>query len=190
MKRLIQSFPQARVGKILDVGGTSLNWSYLPEGLNVTLANLYENVVTEAGHTQLVADGRFLPFKDKAFDLVFCNSVIEHLGNYADQRLLSEEIQRVGKAYFVQTPNRWFPLEPHYLTPLIHFVPVTVRRRLVRNFTLWGLMTRPSPERVGQMIKELRLLTPSEMRQLFPNAVQDFERFWGLKKSILAQSSK
>ncbi|MEM2045934.1 MAG: class I SAM-dependent methyltransferase, partial [Candidatus Bathyarchaeia archaeon] len=57
----------------------------------------------------IIGDARCMPFKDKSFDVVFSNSVIEHVGNYDDQKMCAEEIRRVGKCYFVQTPNFYFP---------------------------------------------------------------------------------
>ena len=73
--------------------------------------------------TWIFADGCRLPFPDKSFDVVFSNSVIEHLGDPRKHEQYAREIARVGVRYFVQTPNRWFPIEPHLLTPLVHFLP-------------------------------------------------------------------
>lgn len=71
---------------------------------------------------------------------------------------------------WIQTPNRWFPMEPHYLTPFVHWLPKTIRKRLVRNFTLWGLLTRPSRAAVADMVDEIALLSERDLRELFPVA--------------------
>ena len=68
------------------------------------------------------ADGTQLPFADGSFPIVFSNSVIEHVPKGL-QPAFAREIRRVGDRYFVQTPNRWFPIEPHYQMPFVHFLP-------------------------------------------------------------------
>jgi hypothetical protein len=71
----------------------------------------------------LRANGMHLPFADKTFDVVYCNAVIEHVGTKQNQRRMAAEIMRVGKSWFVTTPNRWFPLESHIRLPLVHWLP-------------------------------------------------------------------
>lgn len=118
--------------------------------------------------------------------LCSANSVIEHLSTYGNQQMLAAEIQRVGRAYLVQTPNRWFPLEPHYFTPFVHFLPKGIRRCLVRNITVWGWVNRPSAAEVNEMVEEIRLLDSKEMAALFPDSSLSSERFLGFKKALLA----
>ena len=103
-----------------------------------------------------------------------------------DQEVFAREIGRVGRRYFVQTPNRNFPIEPHFMTPLVRFLPVGLRARLARNFTLWGLVTRPAPDAVASRVRSIRLLTPGDMRRLFPDACLHRERLFGLTKSLVA----
>ena len=91
-----------------------------------------------------------------------------------------------GTAYFVQTPNKWFPVEPHLITPLIHYLPKTVQKRLLRNFTIWGLVTRPTDQQCENFVREVRLLDERELRQLFPDAEIWHERVLGLTKSLIA----
>lgn len=188
MRTVANLLPDELQGLILDVGGTWYNWSLLKRDVNVVAINLYDqnSQGLPSGFRVLCADGRRLPFKDQSFDLVFCNSVIEHLGTFGNQQQLASEIRRVGRSYFVQTPNRWFFLEPHYFTPFIHYLPVGIRRRFLRNLTLWGRVTRPSKSKVEEMLSELRLLTTAEMHSLFPEADHHTEHFLGLRKSLLA----
>ena len=71
-----------------------------------------------------VGDAVDMPgISDGAFDVVFSNSVIEHVETYENQRRMAAEIRRVGRRYFVQTPNRHFPLEPHFLVPGFQLLP-------------------------------------------------------------------
>lgn len=103
----------------------------------------------------LVFDGCALPFADKSFDIVYSNAVIEHLEDWNAQQAFAHEIQRVGRAWFVTTPNLWFPIEPHYHLPLVQFLPQEWQKRLVRS-----LGRRPYPA--------LHLLGRRRLQQLFP----------------------
>ena len=132
----------------------------------------------------IVGDARFMPFTDESFDVVFSNSVIEHMGKWEDQKRFAGEIRRVGKRYFVQTPNYYFPVEPHFITPFIHWLPRSVGRRLI-GLTVRYLLTRDL-QRSLEVFDEVRLLRPKEMRDMFPDAKIVYERVLGLPKSIFA----
>jgi SAM-dependent methyltransferase len=73
-----------------------------------------------------------LPFETRAFDVVFCNAVLEHVGSRAQQAAFLAEILRVGRAVFVTTPNRWYPVELHTHLPLVHYLPARMYRALYR----------------------------------------------------------
>ena len=169
---------------ILDVGGTPAIWSFLSCQPKLTILNLRPSDTEDA--LEVVGDGTRLPFTDHCFDIVFSNSVIEHVGSAEKQRQFAEEIRRVGRRIYVETPNRWFPIDPHLLMPMIHLLPTNWQRRLVRNFTIWGLITRPSRDAVDSFIDTTKLLDATEMRQLFPQSHLDRERFAGLTKSLIA----
>ena len=79
----------------------------------------------------VVFDGCALPFPDQSFDIVYSNAVIEHLPSREMQQRFAQEVQRVGRAWFVTTPNLWYPVEPHYHLPLVQFLPPRSQRRLV-----------------------------------------------------------
>jgi hypothetical protein len=135
----------------------------------------------------IVGDGCNLPFADGEFDVVFSNSVIEHLGRRESQVCFANEVRRVGKAYWVQTPDPRFFIEPHYLSPFIHWLPIPIRSRLVRYATLWGILARPSDQEIKDRIEELRLIGAKEFRGLFPDAEIIVERFVGMPKSLVAK---
>jgi hypothetical protein len=127
--------------------------------------------------TVLQGDGTRLPFRDTEFDVAFSNSVIEHVPPEL-QPSFAAEISRVSERYFVQTPNRYFPIEPHYQLPLFQFLPRRVRQALNRRFTLgW------QPK--GQW-EEITLLSARDLRRLFPDAEIRRERLFGLSKSLIA----
>jgi SAM-dependent methyltransferase len=163
------------------------NWSLIGVKPRVTIANL---VVFDPEHHfgvgQIVADARRLPFRDGSFDIVFSNSLIEHLGTSNDQALFASEAQRVGRSYYVQTPAFSFPIEPHFMAPFVHWLPTLVRIKVVRRYTIWGIMTRPSIRDCEQMVREIRLLRECELRVFFPDAVIRQERVLGLTKSLIA----
>lgn len=73
--------------------------------------------------TALVYDGRSFPFDDASFDIVWSNAVLEHVGDRDRQLFFLREIKRVSKRAFITTPNRFFPIEPHTRTPLLHYLP-------------------------------------------------------------------
>lgn len=149
---------------VLDVGGSPGVWALVPVVPNVTLLNLQPST---GGLRQIVGDATRLPFADKSFDFVFSNSVIEHV---SDHLAFANEIQRVGRAYFVQTPNKVFPMEPHVMTPIVNYFPKGWQKRLYRNFTLWGWLTRPSQSHVDWFVDDTNLVDRGEMVQLFPYA--------------------
>ena len=123
------------------------------------------------------ADGTQLPFDDGSFPVVFSNSVIEHVPKVL-QPAFAREIRRVGERYFVQTPNRWFPIEPHYQMPFVHFLPERALRALNKRFTMgW---------RKRSEWHETTLLSASDLRRLFPDATIHRERVLGLTKSLMA----
>lgn len=85
----------------------------------------------------MAGDARDLTaFGDKEFDIVFSHSVIEHVGGFEDQRRMANEIKRVGKRYFLQTQNRFFTMETHFLVPMFQFFPVWLKVLLISHFDL------------------------------------------------------
>lgn len=190
--RLIERLP--RPVRILDIGGTQLFWQTMRFGENdsvhITLLNLSAPRTTWRNVTSVAADARDLGmYPDGAFDVVFSNSVIEHVGGPEDQRRMAHEVRRVGRAYFVQTPNRYFPVEPHFLVPCFQFLPISVRVYLVRHLDLgWiGRGNRIADRATArELVTEIRLLNARELRGLFPDATIYRERVFGLTKSFVA----
>lgn len=130
-------------------------------------------------------DGRAIPFVDNAFDIVYSNSVIEHLHSWENQVRFAREVMRVSQNIWVQTPAKSFFVEPHLLTPFIHYFPRNWQRRLLRNFTLWGLVVRPSRDTITEFLDEVRLLTFKEMKLLFPGCEIRKEKFLFFTKSFI-----
>jgi SAM-dependent methyltransferase len=115
-----------------------------------------------------------LPFRDGAFDLAYCSSVIEHVAP-ADRPRFASEVSRVAARVFVQTPAWSFPVEPHSLLPGAHWLAPGLRRRY------WALGAAREWE-------DIRLLRRRELQALFPAARVVAERFGPLAKSWVAIS--
>jgi hypothetical protein len=116
--------------------------------------------------------------------------VIEHVGTRADQQRFADEVRRVGRSYWIQTPNRRFPVELHLMLPLIHYFPKGLQRAIVTRFTVWQYLVRPhEAERasyVNHFLSDLNLLDAHALQLLFPNATILRERMAGLSKSLVA----
>ncbi|MBW2540855.1 MAG: class I SAM-dependent methyltransferase [Deltaproteobacteria bacterium] len=188
MKRFAETFQPTAETTVLDVGGTPYNWEQIGARFPITLLNTVplESEGLGAHFARVQGSGTRLEFADRSFDIAFSNSVIEHVGSLDAQRVFAEELRRVGRQVWVQTPARNFFFEPHLLAPFIHFLPRSWQRRLVRNFSLWGWLTRPSQASVDRMLGDLRLLDYATFRSLFPDCEIRRERFLGFTKAFVA----
>ena len=191
MREFVRRFGVTQDTRILDVGGTPVNWLLADVRPRVTLLNMPRGQERgEAGFTFVSGDGCQLPFRDQSFEIVFSNSVIEHVGAPDQQRRFANEIRRVGKSYWVQTPNRRFPVEQHLLTPFVHWLPRSMQRAWVTKWTVWDWVERPSPDRrdfyIQHFLGDIRLLSDTELAALFPDAEILRERSLGWTKSLIA----
>lgn len=174
---------------IVDLGGTALNWSYLAAKPSVTLINIRrpKEADTESDQfTYVTGDATDLDADDCSYDIAYSNSVIEHLHTRENQERFAAEARRVGRRVWVQCPAREFFLEPHLVTPFVHWLPDNVKRKIYRNVTVLGLVTRPSQEKVDDLVSEIQLLTEEDMRALFPDCELIVQRWLGMKRSYIA----
>lgn len=178
--------------QILDVGGVPRFWSNeIWRPFNILCLNPDPNVARNSepeGVQTILGDGCFLSeiFREKKFDIVFSNSVIEHLGTAQMQQQFAKEIRGAGKKLWVQTPAYEFPFEPHFLCPCLHWLPRPWQKTLARWLTPWGWMQRPESKDVARIVDEIRLLKQAEFRRLFPDCTILVERFLFLPKSFVA----
>jgi methyltransferase family protein len=191
MRDFINRFGVTEQTRILDVGGTPVNWLLAGVRPRVTLLNMPRGQERgERGFTFVSGDGCQLPFRDQSFEIVFSNSVIEHVGTPDQQRRFAQEIQRVGRRYWVQTPNRRFPVEQHLLTPFVHWLPRNWQRAWVTRWTLWDWVERPSPDRrefyIRHFLEDIRLLSAAELEAMFPDSEILREKKFGWTKSLIA----
>ena len=177
---------------VLDIGGTETFWESmdfpgLPD-VEIVICNLADLPPARHPNIKIIrADARSLDqIPDHAFDVVFSNSVIEHVGSYEDCRAMANEVRRVGRRYFIQTPNRYFPIEPHFMFPCFQFLPLSARAHLLHRLPLAWSGRIPDLDRARDIASSVRLLTYGELRELFPEAEFYRERFLGLVKSYVA----
>jgi hypothetical protein len=176
---------------ILDVGGTVAFWGESESKYRVTLLNSeLPSLVSSEQYSHILGDGCTLQFSDQSFDIVFSNSVIEHVGTWERQVLFAAECRRVGKSLWIQTPAREFFIEPHLISPFIHWLPQRWQRRLIRYFTVRGLLEKPNPSSIERYLHEVRLISYKEMAYLFPDCTIHKERFLGFCKSYIAVRAK
>ena len=192
IKMFLKEMQPTEDTRILDVGGYSSYWKKMGIKSKVTLVNLHiyeKDALADDPQFEFVeADGCELPFDDDSFDLVYSNSVIEHLFTSEKQQQFASEIKRVGKAYWVQTPAKEFPVEPHVLTPFIHWMPKKVQMKLAKWFTVrsWILdQTRPTRQSIQDLVEEVVLLSKKRAQKLFPDATIVVEKFLGFRKSYV-----
>jgi ubiquinone/menaquinone biosynthesis C-methylase UbiE len=179
-KSFITDYQSCRT--ILDIGGEHYTWQIIGRVVGVTLLNLSKPQETE-GFEYVVGSGLELPFGDKAFDLAFSNSVIEHVGSKQNQEKFAEEMMRVGKKIYCQTPCRVFPIDPHLTTPLLHWLPVHwLKPRFLRYFTLNGWLWRKP------YVYDVTWVSRSELRKMFPGCKITTERFLFLPKSFIVSN--
>lgn len=191
-KLFFSHFSEVEKIEILDVGGTAYFWQHSTllshPGIRITLLNLHQS---ETNHPALQAvqgnatDMR--EFKNGHFDLVFSNSVIEHLYTLEQQQKMASEIRRVGKSYFIQTPNSYFPIEAHYALPFAQYYPNAFLYFILTK-TKFSRLKKWNPAEASQYIAEIRLLNAREMKTLFPGASLLKEKALGLTKSITAHN--
>ena len=130
MQHFLRVLKPSNVETILDIGGYPELWLQCGYKGEITFLNLespeiYKNHYPMFENFNYVqGDGCCLDFLDKSFAIVFSNSVIEHVGIWDNQKKFAREISRVGERYWVQTPNKYFPIEPHFNFPLFQFLPL------------------------------------------------------------------
>ncbi len=178
--------------RILDVGGKFAYWQALyplwsDRDCHITLVNLEREAVPAEHFTSAQGDARDLgQFADAAFDVVHSNSVIEHVGLWRDQCRMAQEVRRLAPRYFVQTPNFWFPIEPHFRTPFIHWLPDPLRVSIVTRRACGFYPRARSCDEARHILDDARLLDANALAALFPDARIERERFAGLTKSLIA----
>ncbi|ARN82425.1 class I SAM-dependent methyltransferase [Methylocystis bryophila] len=184
---------------ILDMGGSYKYWDRVgfdfleSANINVTCVNhisseFYESERKTDRIKFVVADARNLDtYKDNAFDFVHSNSVIEHVGRWADMRAFAKEARRLAPSYYIQTPYFWFPIDPHfYRVPFYHWMPESLRLKITRKMKVGWALALPNLDDAMAAVESAVILDATQFRSLFPDAEVSFERFAFLPKSLIA----
>lgn len=184
MKQFLELVKPPKKARIVDLGGNSYVWELFDNDFDVTLVNLPGSFTTigKVGKFKFVegdATDLSTVFADKSFDIVFSNSVIEHVGDEQKQKAFAGEVYRLANAYWVQTPSNLFPLEPHTGVPFYWQLPKAARERLQKSWEkklpVWT-----------EMVRGTTVLSRQQMKNLFPDAKFYTERKLLLEKSYTA----
>ena len=185
--RLLREFPDISDMRVLDIGGEARFWQHRDvRPLHVTMVNLFSQETSEPWITAVAGDGCDLPAELRGFDLVFSNSVIEHVGGHWRRAQLAEQIRAAGDRYWVQTPNRFFPVEPHVLFPFFQHLPRRAQAELILRWPLGNYSDFSDRSLALRAVLEFDLLSRCEMAYYFHDADLIAEKLGGLTKSWIA----
>jgi hypothetical protein len=181
--------------RILDIGGRRDYWALLDPTLapkvSLVLLNYDDELAVGRDESDAMdvtyaqGDGCDMPqYSDRSFDLAHSNSVIEHVGSLGNCARFADEVRRVADAYYIQTPYLWFPIEPHYGVPFLHWLPAATRAQLYHRFKI-GYAARMPTYRAGlDRADHVELVDQRLMRELFPDGRIVKERLMLVTKSI------
>ncbi len=169
--------------RVLDLGGCPEIWDFVERPMDITILNIPgENSERRSSSchrfTYVEGDGCDVAFDDQSFDLVFTNSVIEHVGDEKRQEAFAREVRRLGRRYWVQTPSKYFPIEAHSGMPFWWFYPASWRQTLIERW-------RKKLPAWTEYIEGTRVLDVQRLKRLFPEATLKTERILGFPKSYM-----
>jgi hypothetical protein len=178
--------------RVLDIGGTAAYWratrdlwGHLP--LQFTIVNLGVEPSDDDVFAIRPGDAcNMAEHADNSFDVVHSNSVIEHVGHWPEMAAMAREVRRLAPTYYLQTPNFWFPVEPHYRTIGFQWLPESTRAALLTRLRLGFRGPMKDFDVAMRDIQTVNLLTATQIRALFPDAELRRERLFGLPKSLIA----
>lgn len=174
--------------RIIDIGGTAEFWKLRGWAENsdyqITTVNINPSPSDYSNISSTYGDARDLSqFADYSFDVSFSNSVIEHLFELQHQKAMAHEHLRLARAWWVQTPNYWFPIEPHFHFPGWQWLPMSTRIAIIRKVGVGHRGRCPDRLIATRIVQEIRLLTRRDLSKMFPNGIIWPERFAGFVKS-------
>jgi hypothetical protein len=187
---LMRRFPALDSMRVLDLGGMPDFWrKSTVRPAHVTTVNLVTADAEEPWIEHVVGDACApAGLSEEKYDLVVSNSLLEHVGGYARRRQLADVIHGYSERHWVQTPYRYFPIEPHWAFPGLQFLPVSARAAAVRMWPLGHDAIKGKNESTDAVLAT-ELLSLTEMRLLFPSSDIWHERVAGLTKSLVAVRS-
>ncbi len=187
-QHLIDTFPSFSEMRVLDLGGTPQSWKLAPvKPKAVTIVNLETHQSDSPAITSIAGDACDLPASvaTEKFDLVFSNSLLEHVGGHSQRQQLADNVHRLAARHWVQTPYRYFPIEPHWVFPGFQWLPYEARVRISLRWNRGHVRTH-SREEAEDWVNEIDLVGIAQMHRYFPSSTIWYERFAGLVKSLVA----
>lgn len=187
-EHLKREFPNFAELNVLDLGGTTLWWQRAPvKPRSVTVINLHDPGERLSWLRPIEGDAcdAVNLVGNEKFDLVFSNSLIEHLGGHHARVRFAEAVRALAPRYAVQTPYRYFPIEPHWLFPGMQFLPLAVGAWIAPRWPLGHTYGWPATRARGEVMYT-ELLSASDFRTYFPDAHIVWERVAGMPKSMTA----
>jgi Methyltransferase domain len=193
---LLSTFPRLAEYDVLDLGGTAGSWlrkDARPRSLTLLNLEATELTVDAAGAalpewiTIRTGDACTPPqdIAERRFDLVFSNSLIEHVGGPAKRQAMADFVKLAAPRFWIQTPYRYFPIEPHWIFPLFQFLPLAAKAHVSQIWPLMHTRSESWDSAVGTALG-VDLVSITELRYLLPEATILRERFAGLTKSVIA----
>ena len=179
---------------LVDIGGTKNYWDIVPydylekNNVKITIVNLEDTALEDQDIFSFIrADAcNLFMFDDKQFHIAHSNSVIEHVGSWPNMLSFAKELRRVANAYYVQTPNYWFPIEPHFMTPFLHWFPKPMFVWFVRKFQLGHNIKASTLDEAIRIVDRVNLLNKEMFCSLFYDSSLFVERLMLLPKSFIA----
>jgi hypothetical protein len=184
-----ERFPDHGEMRVLDLGGTVNAWRRAPiSPRQVVTLNLNAEDSDLDWVVPMVGDACAPPAElaGERFDLVFSNSVLEHVGGHARRAAFAETVHTLGDRHWVQTPYRYFPLEPHWLFPGFQFLPVKARARVMCHWPIGAYSDAHDFDRAVNSVLRIELVSETAMRHYFADSDIIRERMLGLTKSLIA----
>jgi len=153
---------------VLDLGGKPAIWDYVHVPLHITCLNLpgivMANYATHHVIDYIEGDACDMPdFQFGDFDMIYSNSVIEHVGTFEKRLQFTNEIKRLSNNYWIQTPCKGFPVEAHTGMPFWWYYPSWLKEYFINGWS------KKLPEWTEGIV-QTTYVTEKELKRLLPDA--------------------
>ncbi|MEX1140856.1 MAG: class I SAM-dependent methyltransferase [Thermoleophilaceae bacterium] len=190
---LASAFPDLGEMRVVDLGGDVRAWGAAPvKPREVVAVNLFPQESGDPTLRTVVGDACDLPdeLRGERFDLAYSNSVIEHVGGHARRASFAEAVHSLAERHWVQTPYRYFPVEPHWVFPGFQFLPLRWRARLTCAWPIGAYEDVDDFDEAVDYALRIELLSVTAMRHYFPRSEIRVERALALPKSLVATTAR
>jgi hypothetical protein len=189
---LVETFPDLAQMSVIDLGGRIPTWQRAPvRPKHVHVVNMEPSRTDIPDWAEFdLGDACALPAQiaGRRYDLVFANSVIEHVGGHERRERFADSVHQLSDAHWVQTPYRYFPIEPHWMAPGMQFMPIAARAQLARQWPL-SYGRGKSRDTALRTVLGVELLDRTQFRYYFPDSLMRTETILGVPKSLIAYRS-